>query len=43
LVKRVPVAAGSIIVGAEVVTNDLRTTFPKVTLYRGRGTRFAID
>lgn len=41
LVKRVPVAAGSIIVGAEVVTNDLRTTFPKVTLYRGRGARLS--
>jgi hypothetical protein len=41
LVKRVPVTAGSTIVGAEVVTNDLRTTFPKVTLYRGRGARLS--
>lgn len=41
LVKRVSVPAGASIVGAEIVTNDLRTTFPRVTLYKGHVRKLA--
>src|SRR5207249_4860178 len=37
LVKRFSVPAGSVVVGAELVTNDLRTVFPKVMLLYGQG------
>jgi hypothetical protein len=38
-VKRFSVPAGSVIVGAELVTNDLRTSFPRVKLLLGNGRR----
>lgn len=37
LVKRFSVPAGSVVVGAELVTNDLRTAFPNVLLLKGQG------
>src|SRR5438309_930812 len=36
-VKRFSVPAGSVIVGAELVSNDLQTVFPKVALFEGQG------
>lgn len=37
LVKRFSVPTGAVVVGAEVVTNDLRTTFPRILLLEGSG------
>jgi len=41
LVKQFMVAAGSVIVGAQFINNDDRSTFPKVTLLRGPASRIS--
>lgn len=41
LVKQFRVAAGSVIIGAQFINNDDRSTFPKVTLLRGPAARIS--